>query len=40
MGRHDAGPAATQDVMLPDDCACNMVYGCYDDVAVVRVRTS
>ena len=28
----------TQDVMLPDDCACNMVYGCHDDLAIVRVR--
>jgi hypothetical protein len=28
----------TQDVTLPDDSACDMVYGCRDDLAVVRVR--
>jgi hypothetical protein len=28
----------TQDVALPDDSACDMVYGCRDDLAVVRVR--
>lgn len=28
----------TQDVSLPDDSACDMVYGCRDDLAVVRVR--
>ncbi len=28
----------TQDVMLPDDSACNMVYGCRDDLAIVRVQ--
>ncbi len=28
----------TQDVSLPEDSACDMVYGCRDDLAVVRVR--
>jgi hypothetical protein len=28
----------TQDVALPDDSACDMVYGCREDLAVVRVR--
>lgn len=28
----------TQDVSLPDESACDMVYGCRDDLAVVRVR--
>lgn len=28
----------TQDVSLPDDSACDMVYGCRDDLAIVRVR--
>jgi hypothetical protein len=28
----------TEDVALPDDCACDMVYGSRDDIAVVRVR--
>lgn len=28
----------TQDVSLPEDAACDMVYGCRDDLAVVRVR--
>jgi hypothetical protein len=28
----------TQDVQLPDDCACGMVYGSHDDLAVVRVK--
>jgi hypothetical protein len=28
----------TQDVSLPDDSACDMVYACRDDLAVVRVR--
>jgi hypothetical protein len=28
----------TQDVSLPDDNACDMVYGCRDDLAIVRVR--
>jgi hypothetical protein len=33
------GPIArTQDVSLPDDKACDMVYGSSDDVALVRVR--
>ena len=28
----------TQEVVLPDECACDMVYGCRDDLSVVRVR--
>jgi hypothetical protein len=28
----------TQDVLLPDDSACDMVYGCDKDLAIVRVR--
>ncbi len=28
----------TQDVALPDDSACDMVYGCRDELAIVRVR--
>jgi hypothetical protein len=33
------GPISrTQDVELPDDSACDMVYGSRDDLAVVRVR--
>jgi hypothetical protein len=28
----------TQDVALPDDSACDMVYGCREDLAIVRVR--
>jgi hypothetical protein len=28
----------TQDVLLPDDSACEMVYGCRQELAVVRVR--
>lgn len=28
----------TQDVLLPDDCACDMVYGSHKDLAIVRVR--
>jgi len=28
----------TQDVALPEDAACDMIYGCRDDLAVVRVR--
>ena len=28
----------TQDVSLPEDGACDMVYGCREDLAVVRVR--
>lgn len=28
----------TQDVSLPDESACDMVYGCRDDLAIVRVR--
>ena len=28
----------TQEVSLPDDSACDMVYACHDDLAVVRVR--
>jgi len=28
----------TQDISLPDESACDMVYGCREDLAVVRVR--
>jgi hypothetical protein len=28
----------TEDVSLPEDSACDMVYGCRDDLAIVRVR--
>lgn len=28
----------TQDVSLPSESGCDMVYGCSDDLAVVRVR--
>ncbi len=28
----------TQDVSLPENSACDMVYGCNDDIAIVRVR--
>ncbi len=28
----------TQDVALPDDSACDLVYGCRADLAIVRVR--
>jgi hypothetical protein len=28
----------TQDVALPDDSACDLAYGCRDDLAIVRVR--
>jgi hypothetical protein len=28
----------TEAVSLPDDSACDMVYGCRDDLAIVRVR--
>jgi len=28
----------TQQVSLPDESACDMVYACHDDLAVVRVR--
>jgi hypothetical protein len=30
--------ARTQQVSLPDESACDMVYACHDDLAVVRVR--
>jgi hypothetical protein len=30
--------ARTRDVRLPDDSACDMVYGCRDDLALVRVQ--
>lgn len=34
-----SGPISrTQDVSLPEDSACDMVYGCRDDLAIVRVR--
>jgi len=28
----------TQDIALPDDSACDLAYGCRDDLAIVRVR--
>jgi hypothetical protein len=28
----------TQDISLPDDSACDLAYGCREDLAVVRVR--
>lgn len=28
----------TQDVALPDDCACDLAYGAREDLAIVRVR--
>jgi hypothetical protein len=28
----------TQDISLPDDSACDLAYGCRDDLAIVRVR--
>ena len=28
----------TYDVALPDDCACDLAYGCSDDIAIVHVR--
>jgi hypothetical protein len=28
----------TRDVILPDDHACDLAYGCRDDLAIVRVR--
>ena len=28
----------TQDVALPDDSACDLAYGCREDLAIVRVR--
>lgn len=37
-GALDHAISRTQDVSLPDDSACDMVYGCRDDLAVVRVR--
>lgn len=37
-GALDQPISRTQDVMLPDDCACDMVYGSHEDLAVVRVR--
>jgi hypothetical protein len=37
-GALDQPISRTQDVSLPDDSACDMVYGCREDLAVVRVR--
>jgi hypothetical protein len=37
-GALDQPISRTQDVALSDDSACDMVYGCRDDLAVVRVR--
>jgi hypothetical protein len=37
-GLVDKPISRTQDVSLSDDSACDMVYGCRDDLAVVRVR--
>jgi hypothetical protein len=28
----------TQDIALPDDSACDLAYGCREDLAIVRVR--
>ncbi len=37
-GLLDKPISRTQDVSLSEDSACDMVYGCRDDLAVVRVR--
>jgi hypothetical protein len=37
-GALDRPISRTQDVSLSDDTACDMVYGCRDDLAIVRVR--
>jgi hypothetical protein len=37
-GAVSAPISRTMDVSLPDDGACDMVYGCREDLAVVRVR--
>ncbi len=37
-GLLDQPISRTQDVALSDDSACDMVYGCRDDLAIVRVR--
>lgn len=37
-GMIDQPISRTQDVMLPDEAACDLVYGCRDDLAFVRVR--
>jgi hypothetical protein len=37
-GALDQPISRTQDVALSDDSACDMVYGCRDDLAIVRVR--
>jgi hypothetical protein len=37
-GALDQPISRTQDVSLSDDNACDMVYGCRDDLAIVRVR--
>jgi len=28
----------TYDIALPEDCACDLAYGCSDDIAIVHVR--
>jgi hypothetical protein len=33
-----ASVSRTQDVALPDDSACDLAYGCRDDLAILRVR--
>ncbi len=37
-GALDQPISRTQDVSLSEDSACDMVYGCRDDLAIVRVR--
>ncbi len=37
-GALDKPISREQDVLLPDASACDMVYGCRDDLAIVRVR--
>ncbi|MBA3456136.1 MAG: hypothetical protein H0T42_23760 [Deltaproteobacteria bacterium] len=37
-GAVDQPISRTQDVKLPDDDACDLVYGCRDDLAIVRLR--
>ncbi|MDB4961822.1 MAG: response regulator receiver protein [Myxococcales bacterium] len=37
-GAVDHPISRTQDVTLPDDDACDLVYGCRDDLAIVRLR--
>jgi len=37
-GAMKAPVSRTQDVALPSDSACDLAYGCRDDLAIVRVR--